>query len=194
MKNCLNAVVLLSGGIDSTTSMAMAKSEGYEIYCLSFRYGQRHALELKAAKRVAEVFAANEHLILDIDLTKISCSALTNRSEVPKNRNEKEISQGIPVTYVPARNTIFLSYALAWAEMLEASDIFIGLISGTDNKSEIKKYKSFSGILFDLKNRNLTREQILSIENELDILELRANPENRKKYFSKKLTKFKSLQ
>lgn len=126
MKNCLNAVVLLSGGIDSTTSMAMAKSEGYEIYCLSFRYGQRHVLELGAAGRVAEAFAAKEHLVLDIDLAKVSCSALTNQNEVPKNRNEKEISQGIPITYVPARNTIFLSYALAWAEVLEASDIFIG--------------------------------------------------------------------
>ena len=121
------AVVLSSGGIDSTTAMAIAKAEGYEIYSLSFNYGQRHALELKAADRVAEAWAVKEHMIIDIDLGKIGGSALTDDIDVPKARSEEEMKKEIPVTYVPARNTIFLSYALAWAEVLEASDIFIGV-------------------------------------------------------------------
>jgi len=121
------AVVLSSGGVDSTTAMAMARAEGYEIYSLSFRYGQRHVAELQAAKRVAEVFGAKEHLIIDLDLGKIGGSALTDAIAVPKARTEKEMRKGIPVTYVPARNTIFLSYALAWAEKLMAADIFIGV-------------------------------------------------------------------
>ena len=107
--------------------MAIAHSEGYEIYSLSFRYGQRHVLELEAAKRVAKAFGAKEHLVIDIDLGKIGGSALTDDIEVPKGRNAAEIQQEIPVTYVPARNTIFLSYALAWAEVLGTSDIFIGV-------------------------------------------------------------------
>lgn len=121
------AVVLSSGGIDSTTTMAMAKAQGYEVYSLSFRYGQRHAIELDAAARVAGALGAREHLVLDIDLAPIGGSALTADLPVPKARAEGEIRGGIPVTYVPARNTIFLSYALAWAEVLEASDIFIGV-------------------------------------------------------------------
>ena len=121
------AVILSSGGIDSTTAMSIARSEGYEIHSLSFRYGQRHLLELEAAKRVAEAFGAKEHLVIDIGLGKIGRSALTDNNDVPKSRSEAEMSEGIPVTYVPARNTIFLSYALAWAEVLEASDIFIGV-------------------------------------------------------------------
>jgi 7-cyano-7-deazaguanine synthase len=121
------AVVLSSGGIDSTTAMAIAKAEGYEIYSLSFNYGQRHVLELKAANRAAETFHAKEHLIIDLDLGKIGGSALTYGIEVPKVRSEEEMKKEIPVTYVPARNTIFLSYALAWAEVLGASDIFIGV-------------------------------------------------------------------
>jgi 7-cyano-7-deazaguanine synthase len=121
------AVVLSSGGIDSTTAMAVAGSEGYEIYSLSFRYGQRHAAELKAAARVAEALGARDHLLLDIDLGKIGGSALTDAIEVPKDRDEGTMRKEIPVTYVPARNTIFLSYALAWAEVLGASDIFIGV-------------------------------------------------------------------
>jgi 7-cyano-7-deazaguanine synthase len=121
------AVVLLSGGLDSTTLMGIARSNGYEIYCLSFRYGQRHALELEAARRVAKAFNAKEHLVMDIDLAKIGGSALTGDIEVPKGRNEGEMKGEIPVTYVPARNTIFLSHALAWAEVLGASDIFIGV-------------------------------------------------------------------
>jgi len=121
------AVVLLSGGLDSTTVMAIARSEGYEVYGLSFCYGQRHALELEAARRVAKALGAKEHLVMDIDLAKIGGSALTGNIAVPKGRNEGEMKREIPVTYVPARNTIFLSHALAWAEVLEASDIFIGV-------------------------------------------------------------------
>jgi 7-cyano-7-deazaguanine synthase len=121
------AVVLSSGGVDSTTAMAIAGSEGYEIYSLSFRYGQRHAREVESAKRVAEVLGARRHLVLDIDLRGIGGSALTDELEVPKGRSEQEMQGEIPVTYVPARNTIFLSYALAWAEVLEAADIFIGV-------------------------------------------------------------------
>jgi 7-cyano-7-deazaguanine synthase len=121
------AVVLSSGGLDSTTAMAMAKNEGYEIYSLSFSYGQRHALELKAAEKVAKSLGAQKHLVIQIDLGKIGGSALTDNIDVPKARNEEEMQKEIPVTYVPARNTIFLSYALAWAEVLGASDIFIGV-------------------------------------------------------------------
>ncbi len=122
-----NAVVLSSGGLDSTTVMAIAKTEGYEVYSLSFNYGQRHALELKAAKAVAEALAAKKHLMIDLDLGKIGGSALTEGIGVPKARNVDEMREEIPVTYVPARNTIFLSYALAWAEVVGASDIFIGV-------------------------------------------------------------------
>jgi len=121
------AVVLSSGGIDSTTVMAMAKHEGFEIYSLSFFYGQRHAFELKAAKKVADTIGVAEHLVINIDLKKIGGSSLTDDIDVPKARNEEIMTQEIPVTYVPARNTIFLSYALAWAEILESSDIFIGV-------------------------------------------------------------------
>lgn len=127
MSGTKKAVVLASGGLDSTTVMAIARSEGYEIFSLSFNYGQRHALELEAAGRVSKAFGAKRHLVIDIDLTAIGGSALTDNIEVPKGRNESEIQQKIPVTYVPARNTIFLSYALAWAEVLGASDIFIGV-------------------------------------------------------------------
>jgi len=121
------AVVLSSGGIDSTTAMAMARAEGYEVYSLSFNYGQRHAWELQAAERIAKALGVKEHLIIDLDLRKIGGSALTDTIAVPKGRSAEEIKQGIPVTYVPARNTIFLSYALAWAEQLMAGAIFIGV-------------------------------------------------------------------
>lgn len=121
------AVVLSSGGIDSTTAMAIAKADGYEIYSLSFDYGQRHAVELKAAERVAEAFGAQEHLIIDLDLGTIGGSALTDDIAVPKARPEGEMKKGIPATYVPARNTIFLSYGLAWSEVLGAADVFIGV-------------------------------------------------------------------
>lgn len=123
----MKAVVLLSGGIDSTTTMAIARHAGYEIYSLTFRYGQRHAVEIEAARRAATALGAKRHLLIDTDLRKIGGSALTDDISVPRSRSEEEMRQGIPVTYVPARNTIFLSYALAWAEVLEASDIFIGV-------------------------------------------------------------------
>lgn len=121
------AVVLSSGGLDSTTVMAIARHEGYEIFSLSFNYGQRHRFELNAAKQVALAFQAAKHLVIDIDLGKIGGSALTDAIAVPKNREKKQMDAEIPVTYVPARNTIFLSYALAWAEVLDAHDIFIGV-------------------------------------------------------------------
>ncbi|TAN42171.1 MAG: 7-cyano-7-deazaguanine synthase QueC [Nitrospirae bacterium] len=116
------AVVLLSGGLDSATVAAIAKSEGYDIYALSFDYAQRHRIELESAKRVAEYLNVKEHLVIKFDLRQIGGSALTSDIEVPKNLN----SSSIPVTYVPARNTIFLSFALAWAEALGVGDIFIG--------------------------------------------------------------------
>ena len=121
------AVVLLSGGLDSATVAAIAGANGYDIFALSFRYGQRHAVELEAARRVAESLGVTEHLIMDIDLRRIGGSALTDQIDVPKGRSEGSMESGIPVTYVPARNTIFLSYALAWAEVLSARDIFIGV-------------------------------------------------------------------
>lgn len=121
------AVVLLSGGLDSATVLAIAKSQGYAAYALSFSYGQRHAWELEAAKRVAATLGAEQHRIAEIDLRVFGGSALTGDIAVPKGRSTDEMSHGIPVTYVPARNTIFLSFALAWAEVLEASDIFLGV-------------------------------------------------------------------
>lgn len=121
------AIVLLSGGLDSTTTMAIAKELGYELYSLTFRYGQRHDFEIQAAARIAEVFQVKEHLVIDIDLKKIGGSALTADIAVPKARPESEMHREIPVTYVPARNTIFLAFALAWAEVLHAADIFIGV-------------------------------------------------------------------
>lgn len=121
------AVVLSSGGLDSTTVMAIAKHAGFELYSLSFNYGQRHFLELEAARKVAETFGVQEHMVINIDLNKIGGSALTDNIEVPKAKTEESITAEIPVTYVPARNTIFLSYALAWAEVLQSSEIFIGV-------------------------------------------------------------------
>lgn len=125
------AVVLLSGGLDSSTAMAMARAEGYELYALSFDYHQRHRHELAAAKAVAAALGAREHMVLRFDLGAIGGSALTGSLAVPKTRDGLPAGQGaeapeIPVTYVPARNTIFLSFALAWAEVLKAGDIFIG--------------------------------------------------------------------
>jgi 7-cyano-7-deazaguanine synthase len=121
------AVVLLSGGLDSTTTMAIATAEGYEVYALSFDYQQRHRFELEAARRVADSLGVKEHRVAKIDLRIFGGSALTDDVDVPKKRSEKEIGVGIPVTYVPARNTIFLSYALAWAEVIPASHIFLGV-------------------------------------------------------------------
>ena len=121
------AVILSSGGIDSTTTMAIAKDEGYELYSLSFCYGQRHVVEIDAARQIASLYGAKEHIVMTIDLRRIGGSALTDDIPVPKSQYEEDMGKGIPVTYVPARNTIFLSYALAWAEVLESSDIFIGV-------------------------------------------------------------------
>ena len=121
------AVVLLSGGIDSTTTLAIAITEGYEVYALSFDYGQRHQIETEAAQRIADSLDAKEHRVAKIDLCIFGGSALTDDIDVPKQRSETEIAHGIPVTYVPARNTIFLAYALAWAEVIAASDIFLGV-------------------------------------------------------------------
>ena len=123
------AVVLSSGGLDSTTVIAIAQKEGFEVYSLSFDYGQRHVFELKAAERVARHFQVAKHLVVRIDLQAIGGSALTDNLEVPKSRNLEAMASEIPVTYVPARNTIFLSYALAWAEVLQSSHIFIGVNS-----------------------------------------------------------------
>ncbi len=121
------AVILLSGGLDSATVLAIAKSEGYECHALSFHYGQRHETELEAAKQIARQSGAARHQIIEIDLRAFGGSALTGDLAVPKGRSLEEMGGGIPVTYVPARNTIFLSYALAWAEVLGASAIFIGV-------------------------------------------------------------------
>ncbi|MCA9039667.1 MAG: 7-cyano-7-deazaguanine synthase QueC [Planctomycetaceae bacterium] len=128
MDNTSNrAVVLVSGGLDSATTLAIAHSQGYELYALSFRYGQRHAFELEAAAKVCEQFQVVRHQVFDLDLRAFGGSALTDEIEVPKDRSEEDMSGGIPITYVPARNTIFLSIALGWAEVLGASHIFIGV-------------------------------------------------------------------
>ena len=121
------AVVLLSGGVDSATTLAIAIHGGFEPCVMSFRYGQRHAWELEAAECVSGYFGVKRRIVVDIDLRAIGGSALTDDIEVPKDRSVESISSGIPVTYVPARNTIFLSFALAWAEVLGARDIFIGV-------------------------------------------------------------------
>jgi 7-cyano-7-deazaguanine synthase len=121
------AVVLLSGGTDSTTTLAIARSENHRVYALSFRYGQRHHAEIQSAQDIAKRMQVEAHLILEVDLSAIGGSALTGRLAVPKKRTAEEISRGIPVTYVPARNIIFLSYAVAWAEVLGAADIYIGV-------------------------------------------------------------------
>ena len=122
-----NAVCLLSGGLDSATCLAYARREGFTCYALSFDYGQRHRVELEAAARVAAALGAERHLIMKIGLDAFGGSALTAQIDVPKSRSAQEMGNGIPVTYVPARNTIFLSFALAWAEVLGSSDIFIGV-------------------------------------------------------------------
>jgi 7-cyano-7-deazaguanine synthase len=121
------AVILLSGGLDSATALEMAKDDGFEPYAITFRYGQRHGVELEAAKEVVVAAGVAEHIEIEIDLRLIGGSALTDDIAVPKGRNLDEMSEGIPVTYVPARNTVFLSFGLAWAEVLEADDIFIGV-------------------------------------------------------------------
>ena len=121
------AVLLLSGGLDSTTMLAYAQHHGYDVHAMTFRYGQRHASEIDAARRVALRHGVADHVVVDIDLRTFGGSALTSDIDVPKDRSASAMATGIPVTYVPARNTIFLSFCLAWAEVLGASDIFIGV-------------------------------------------------------------------
>lgn len=121
------AVVLLSGGLDSTTILALAKQEGFETYAISFRYGQRHEVELVSAARIAIASDVTKHIVVDVDLRQLGGSALTSDIAVPKSNTVEDIGREIPITYVPARNTVFLSYSLAWAETLGAGDIFIGV-------------------------------------------------------------------
>lgn len=120
------AVVLLSGGLDSTTTLAVARRDGYEPHAMTFRYGQRHDIEVDAARRVARAVGVSDHVVVDIDLRTFGGSALTSEIPVPKDRALAKATHGVPITYVPARNTIFLSFALAWAEVLGAHDIYIG--------------------------------------------------------------------
>lgn len=123
-----SAIILSSGGLDSTTCLAIARAEGFSpLYSLSFDYGQRHRFELEAAKKIARVFGVGEHRVIQIDLRQFGKSALTDEIAVPKDRDENQMSREIPITYVPARNTIFLSYALAWAEVRGVQDVFIGV-------------------------------------------------------------------
>jgi 7-cyano-7-deazaguanine synthase len=126
-KQISKAVVLLSGGLDSSTCLALARDQGFSTHALSFDYGQRHKVELEAARRVAVALGAAQHMILPLDLRPIGGSALTDDIPVPKGRSTQNMDQGVPVTYVPARNTLFLSLALAWAETLACTDIFIGV-------------------------------------------------------------------
>jgi 7-cyano-7-deazaguanine synthase len=121
------AVVLLSGGLDSTTTLAIAKHQGFRLHALTFQYGQRHAIEIAAAERVAQAFAVERHVIVDVDLRVFGGSALTDELAVPKNRTPEDLSHSIPITYVPARNTVFLAYALAFAEVTQSEDIFLGV-------------------------------------------------------------------
>lgn len=127
MNEKVKAVVLLSGGLDSTTTLAIARAQGFSVFALSFNYGQRHSIELECAVRVAKWLDAERHLVVSVDLRAIGGSALTGNLEVPKGRLQDETASEIPITYVPARNTIFLSFALAWAEVLGVEDIFIGV-------------------------------------------------------------------
>jgi 7-cyano-7-deazaguanine synthase len=165
------AIVLSSGGIDSTTAMAIAKSKGKQIYSLSFRYGQRHSAELEAAKKVAVALGVNDHKIIDIDLRQFGGSALTDDINVPKHENLKDIeTQDIPITYVPARNTIFLSYAMAWAEVLKATSIYIGVTavdySGyPDCRPEF--IESFEKMANLATKTGVTKEAVLKIETPL---------------------------
>ena len=127
MPSSSKAVLLLSGGLDSTTMLAHAIREGFDVHAMTFRYGQRHAFEIEAARRVARTYGVRDHVVVDIDLRTFGGSALTADVAVPKDRSPDAMSHGIPITYVPARNTIFLSFCLAWAEVLGATDVFIGV-------------------------------------------------------------------
>ncbi len=126
-KNGRKAILLLSGGLDSATALAIAKKDGFEIYAISFLYGQRHSVELECARKLAACFSVNEHREVEIDLGSLGGSSLTTDDKIPKHNSVAELGEEIPSTYVPARNTIFLSYAIAWAEVIGAFDIFIGV-------------------------------------------------------------------
>ena len=165
------AVVLSSGGIDSTTAMAMAKDAGYEIYSLSFRYGQRHFVELDCAKRVAKALKVQAHKIIDIDLGQFGGSALTDDISVPKHDRVDQLDgQEIPITYVPARNTIFLSYAMAWAEVLKAAAIYIG-VTAVDYSGYPDCRPEFIGAFQTMANlatkTGVTKQTLLKIETPL---------------------------
>ncbi|MCK4766819.1 MAG: 7-cyano-7-deazaguanine synthase QueC [Desulfobacula sp.] len=165
------AIILSSGGIDSTTVMAIAKSKGKEIYALSFRYGQRHFIELEAAKKVARSFGVKTHKIINIDLRQFGGSALTDEINVPKHDSVNEIDEeGIPITYVPARNTIFLSYAMAWAEVLKATSIYIG-VTAVDYSGYPDCRPAFIEAFEKMANlatkTGVTKEAILKIETPL---------------------------
>jgi 7-cyano-7-deazaguanine synthase len=165
------AVVLSSGGIDSTTAMAVAKEAGYEIYSLSFRYGQRHCVELDCAKQVAKALKAHAHKIVEIDLGQFGGSALTADISVPKHdRLDQLDEQEIPITYVPARNTIFLSYAMAWAEVLKASAIYIG-VTAVDYSGYPDCRPEFINAFETMANlatkTGVTKETVLKIETPL---------------------------
>jgi len=123
------AVILLSGGLDSATTLAIAQNDGFTPYGLTFSYGQRHQFEIGASQKIAEACNLTDHIITEIDLRAFGGSALTDDIDVPKDRSESTMSGSIPVTYVPARNTIFLSFSLAWAEVLQSNDIFLGVNS-----------------------------------------------------------------
>src|SRR3954464_7912747 len=127
MPDTRRAVLLLSGGLDSTTMLAYAVDRGFDVHAMTFRYGQRHSSEIEAARRVARHYGVRDHVVVDIDLRTFGGSALTADIAVPKDRTSDAMATGIPITYVPARNTIFLSFCLAWSEVLGASDIFIGV-------------------------------------------------------------------
>jgi 7-cyano-7-deazaguanine synthase len=160
------AVCLLSGGLDSATCLALARRDGFDCYALSFDYGQRHLTELDAARRIATALGATAHRVAKIDLRVFGHSALTGDIAVPKGRDEAAMNEGIPVTYVPARNTIFLSFALAWAEVLESSDIFIGVnaldYSGyPDCRPEfIEAFAKMSNLATKIGVEGITRMQI----------------------------------
>ncbi|MBU8909670.1 MAG: 7-cyano-7-deazaguanine synthase QueC [Desulfobacterales bacterium] len=165
------AIVLSSGGIDSTTAMAIAKSRGKEIYALSFKYGQRHFIEIKAAQKVARSLGVKTHKIIDIDLRQFGGSALTDEINVPKHDTTDEIKKDeIPITYVPARNTIFLSYAMAWAEVLKAASIYIG-VTAVDYSGYPDCRPAFIEAFEKMANlatkTGVTKETVLKIETPL---------------------------
>jgi 7-cyano-7-deazaguanine synthase len=165
------AIVLSSGGIDSTTAMAIAKSKGRDIYSLSFRYGQRHSVELEAAVKIAKALGAKAHKIIDIDLRRFGGSALTDGIEVPKHDCLEDLKKDeIPITYVPARNTIFLSYAVAWAEVLKASSIYIG-VTAVDYSGYPDCRPEFIAAFEKMANlatrTGVTKETVLKIETPL---------------------------